>query len=120
MPFFAEHLKEIDLSNVKADAIVFKRAYFFWPGCEELNGDNVLLYHPFRRRKYISNRWSIFLGLSGIIDYMHMPQLYTTGLVRRTYVDKIKAVTGGKFFHGTTPDASSAAALRFMGLVTIE
>ena len=111
MPFFFTHLRDLRLEDLASDAIVFRRAYFFWPGCSELYGDRVVAYRPFRRTSHPSNKWSIFLCVASVIDYMHMPQLYTTGLVRRSYIDKIKAASGGTFFHGLAPDATSAVAL---------
>ena len=98
MPFFFTHLRDLRLEDLASDAIVFRRAYFFWPGCSELYGDRVVAYRPFRRTSHPSNKWSIFLCVASVIDYMHMPQLYTTGLVRRSYIDKIKAASGARFF----------------------
>lgn len=110
MPFFFEKLECLDLDREASDAIVFRRAYYYWEGCAELHGDKVVIYYPMRFSEYIGNRWSIFLCLASIIDYMHLPQLYTTGLVRRTFVEKIKSLCGGRFFFGTSPDASAVVA----------
>ena len=111
LPFFFERLQRIDLDVLGADALVFRRAYYFWDGCEELYGRQVVAYHPSYVNRRRGNRLAMFLCLASVIDYMHLPQLYTTGLVKRAYVDTIKASTGGRFFYGRSPDASSAAAL---------
>lgn len=111
MPFFFENLRRLRLDDIRTEAIVFRRAYYFWDGCGELHGDVVVINYPFPRRCYTNNKWSLFLCTSSIIDYMRLPQAYTTGLVRRRYIEKIKAKTEGIFFHGEAPDAASAVAL---------
>lgn len=110
MPFFFEELKRLDLDKVRSEAIVFRRAYYYWEGCSELHGNKVVIYYPMRFMEYLNNRWSIFLCLASIIDYMHLPQLYTTGLIRRSFVERIKKRCGGRFFFGTSPDASAVVA----------
>ena len=111
MPFFFDNLTRLRLERVKANAIAFRRAYYFWEGVDELHGDMVVISFPYPRGFYKNNRWSMFLCLSSVIDYMHLPQTYTTGLVRRRYIEAIKAKANGVFFYGKAPDAASAVAL---------
>ncbi len=111
MPSFFERLDALAIDTLDVDAITFRRAYYTWDGCQELQGDSVLYYSYYPKKAYLNNNISIFLCLISLIDYMYLPQLYTTGLIKRSYVESIKAGAGGKFYYGDTPDASSAAIL---------
>jgi glycosyltransferase involved in cell wall biosynthesis len=111
LPFFFERLQKLDPDSLGTDAIVFRRAYYFWPGCGELHGDKAVIYYPTRARHYLNNKWSLLLCLSSISNYMQLPQLYTTGLIRRTFIDEVKRQTGDRFYFGTSPDASSVVAM---------
>ena len=111
MPFFFAYLDTLDLDRIKAPAIVFRRAYYFWDGCEELYGNSVVSYRPSAKKRYVHNGWAMFLALCSVISYMDMPQLYTTGLVRNDFVRAIKQRSGGRFFFAISPDAASAVIM---------
>lgn len=111
MPFFFNYLDSLNLASLRADAIVFRRALYFWEGCQELYGDLVVHYEPSKRKRFVNNNWALFLALSSIINYMDLPQLYTSGLVRNNFVKSIKAKSAGVFFHGISPDVSSVAIM---------
>ncbi len=111
LPFFFERLEEMEIDKLAANALVFRRAYYTWDGCQELQGANVLYYSYLPSRSYVSNFLSIFLCVISFKDYMSLPQLYTTGIIKKEHIDFIKNRAGGRFFFGNTHDAASAAVL---------
>ncbi|MCP5433086.1 MAG: glycosyltransferase family 2 protein [Alphaproteobacteria bacterium] len=111
MPFFFEHLDALELETIGVDAIGFRRAYYFWEGCQELYGEAVVSYEPSRRSSVANNNWALFLAVCSITSYQDLPQLYTTGVVRKDFIDRIKERSGGRFFHGAAPDVASAVIL---------
>ena len=85
------------------------RAYFFWNGCENIYGDIKISYVA-RSCFYKKNaKLSLLNALIGIKEYFDLPQMYTTSVVHRSVVDKVKEQQGGKFYTSLTPDANGAA-----------
>lgn len=85
------------------------RAYFFWDGCEGIYGDIKISYAA-RSCFYKKNaKVSLLNSLIGIKEYFDLPQMYTTSVVHRSVVDKVKEQQGGKFYTSLTPDANGAA-----------
>jgi hypothetical protein len=111
MPFFFEYLASLKLDEVRTPCITFARAYYFWEGCEEIHGNQVVAYSPSARTRYVRNDIALLSALLSLSSYMNMPQLYTTGLVRKSYIDMVKEKSEGRIFHYTAPDAASAAIL---------
>jgi glycosyltransferase involved in cell wall biosynthesis len=109
LPFFFEFLDSIDLDAIAAPAIVFRRAFYFWDGTAP--SGVVVSYKPSKQKRYIKNRGALLLALSSISVYFDMPQLYTCGLVRNSFVKQIREQLGGRCFYATSPDAASAATL---------
>ncbi len=108
MPFFFDYLRSLRLDYIKAPAISFRRAFYTWPGCD---GDAAVSYSPSPKKYYINSKLSLFLRICSISTYFDMPQLYTSGLIRNSFVKRIKEQSGGRFFHATAPDAASAVIL---------
>jgi glycosyltransferase involved in cell wall biosynthesis len=111
MPFFFEAMKGIDLDRANVEALTFRRAYYYWDGCQELYGDSVISYSYLRTQRYRRSSFAMLKCVASVIDYMNLPQLYTTGLVKRSFVERIKTLGDGRFFFAENPDASSVVAL---------
>lgn len=109
MPFFFECVDALNLDAFNVDSVGFRRAYYFWDGCEELYGERVVSYSPANTREVAGNAATLFHALCLGSSYMDMPQLYTGGLVRNAFIRAIKRKSGGAFFHARSPDAASAA-----------
>jgi len=111
MPSYFDELDKLNFNQLNIEAIATRRAYYFWPGCEDIYDDCVVYYQARSVKKKKSSKLNLFLSLCSISLYTDMPQLYTTGIVHRKLVDKIKDKSRGNFFFGTSPDVYSAAVL---------
>lgn len=95
-----------------ADAIFFRRAYYYWPGCESLYGNQRMLYGGLSERSRVESGPRLIRSvLRGTREHHDLPQTYTNGVVRRTLVESMTAHSGGKFFQEPTPDVYSGFAI---------
>ena len=113
MPFFfdqAEALLE-RWRNTEVEAFSFRRAYYFWPGCEEVYGKSVLNFTA-QRYEYVVKPKAVLLR-AGAFDLEHfdLPQIYTNNLVKRSLINRIRLASGGKFYHELNPDVYSGVAI---------
>lgn len=100
----------IDIANKKnVRAIMSERAFFFWPGCDELYGNRILLYRAVDKIHFINSFQQALLALLGIQDYFELPTMYTTSLFKKTLVEEAKTKQGGKLFLTHPQDANLAA-----------
>lgn len=111
MPDFFAELEQLNLDKTDVEALVSRRAYYFWPGCEELYGDVVVAYQGRSKRTMKHSVANLFLSLCSVTAYTEMPQAYTTGLIRKTLIDRIKLECHGRFYFATSPDVYSAIAI---------
>jgi len=113
MPYFfrlADKLIEkAEQKNIKV--INSKRAYFFWDGCQAYFGDRSIIYTAYRKSKIKKCKFALLNATIGISDYIHLPQMYTTSIVHKDVVSKIKAKNNGVFYSSLIPDANGAAAI---------
>lgn len=109
MPDFFSDLDRLNLDQI--DALVSRRAYYFWPGCEDLYGDTVVAYQSRVKAALKRSSLNLFLSLCSITVYTDMPQAYTTGLIRKKLIDQIKSESNGRFYFATSPDVYSAIAI---------
>ena len=111
MPDFFSELDKLNLDHIDLDALVSRRAYYFWPGCEELYGDTVVAYQSREKTTIRRSDINLFMSLCSITAYTEMPQAYTTGLIRKKLIDRIKSECNGRFYFATSPDVYSAVVI---------
>jgi glycosyltransferase involved in cell wall biosynthesis len=111
MPYIFERLDVYIDEYVSIDIISSERAYYYWPGCEDLYGAQVVSYQSGRNHKFRSTRFDLFLVLAGLRSCFDMPQIYTTSIVKRKLYEEIKEKSGGCFYHSIIPDMYSVVAL---------
>jgi glycosyltransferase involved in cell wall biosynthesis len=121
MPYFFDEITPLieKCSRMNVDAILSRRAYFFWPGCEEVYGDGVIYYEAERKQRLVSSVGNMALLFLGLKDYADLPHIYTNGIVRRALIDKIRVLSESRFYRELNPDvysgvAVSAATARFL------
>lgn len=93
------------------EAISFRRAYFFWPGCKDVYGEQVLIYRSTSKRYKINSRTMLLTVLFGLKEHYDLPQLYTNNLIKRNLILRIRKNSGGKFINEVTPDVYSGVAV---------
>lgn len=111
MPYIFERLDVFTNSDSNIDIISSERAYYFWPGCEDLYGDAVVSYRRGPKRQIRSTKGDLLLALAGLRSCFNLPQIYTTCIVKRVLVDKIRSTSGGRVYHSIIPDMYSVVAL---------
>lgn len=89
-------------------AIMSRRAYYFWPGCERFYGKTCVSYCAINRIEERHSLLGILNALFGIGVYFDLPQMYSNALFHRSLIhDAIKKQ--GRVFTSITPDANLAA-----------
>jgi glycosyltransferase involved in cell wall biosynthesis len=111
MPYIFESLDKYIKKYPNIDIISSVRAYYFWKGCEDVNGNAVVRYQSNFKAQLRSTRKDLISVLKGLRICFNMPQIYTTCMVRRSLYEEIKVKSGGCFYHSIIPDMYSVVAL---------
>ena len=111
MPYIFESLDKYIKRYPQVDIISSARAYYFWEGCDDLYGDVVVSYSSNRSARVRSTSKDLYACLKGRRSCFDMPQIYTTGIIRRSLYEDIKVRSGGCFYHSIIPDMYSVVAL---------
>lgn len=116
MPFFFDEAERL-LERWKGsgvEAFSFRRAYYFWPGCEASYGDIVLSVSGHRREYKMWPKLALFRAVLFDLNHFDLPQIYTNNLVRRDLIERIIAKSGGSFYHELNPDVYSGVAVAIL------
>lgn len=111
MPYIFESLDRYIDRYPQVDIISSIRAYYFWEGCEDLYGNAVVSYSSRPNAQIRSTKRDLNAVLKGYRSCFDMPQIYTTGIVKRSLYEELKVRSGGCFYHSITPDIYSVVAL---------
>ena len=111
MPYIFERLDKHIEDNPTVEIISSKRALYFWKGCEAIYGDSVLKYETSPITQIRSTTEDLTDVLRGVRSCFDMPQIYTTGIVKRSLYLEIKNKSEGCFYHSIIPDIYSVVAL---------
>jgi glycosyltransferase involved in cell wall biosynthesis len=111
MPYIFESLDKYILKYSDIDIISSARAYYFWAGCEDIYGDLVIAYSSKFKEKIRSTKHDLYKALLGLRDCFDMPQLYTTGIIKKSLYEEIKLKSSGFFYYSIIPDIYSAVAI---------
>lgn len=94
-----------------AEALMFRRAYYFWPGVEAEYGAacaNVAIEATAKVVNGTDMLDSVFMNRRHHFD---LPQIYTNNFVHRDVVDRIRLASGGRVYHEQNPDVYSGVAV---------
>lgn len=111
MPYLFDSLDVLVAQYPQTSIISSERAYYFWDGCQDLYGDLVVVYRSGPRQEMRSTKRDLFAALSGARSCFDLPQIYTSCIVRRSLVERIKSKSDGRFYHSIIPDMYSAVSL---------
>lgn len=111
MPYIFESLDKYILNYSNVDIISSARAYYFWEGCENMYGDLVVAYSSKFKDKIRSTKNDLYKALLGLRNFTDMPQLYTTGIIKKSLYEEIKLKCSGYFYYSIIPDIYSAVAI---------
>lgn len=111
MPYIFDRLDHYIAKFPKIEIISSARALYFWSGCEDIYGNNVLDYQSRQKTALRSTKRDLMSALEGRLSCLDMPQIYTTTMIKRSLYKEIKIKSGGCFYHSIIPDIYSAVAL---------
>lgn len=111
MPHFSESLTRLLRDFPDSEAFSFRRAYFFWPGCEAVYGDRGCQVRFGKSTRLITGSKAIQDCIRGTREHYEFPQIYTNGLVKRSVIEAVRDASGGRFYHEMTPDVYSGFAV---------
>ena len=112
IPNFFENVDKYLNKFPQIKAISSKPALYYWKNVEDFYGDRVCDYQNFNEDAKIKNsKITLFLCLLGILNRTDVPMLYTSGIVKRSLIDRIKMISNNFFFHGLLPDYYSSVAI---------
>lgn len=111
MPNFFEDADRLIEEFPHINVIKTSRAYFFWPGCEDLYGEFAVNYssgNEIKLRSCLYDMGSVLLGFRSCFD---LPQIYTTSITKSSLIKEIKKKSQGIFYQSVSPDMYSAVAI---------
>ncbi|WP_415284862.1 glycosyltransferase family 2 protein [Candidatus Pelagibacter sp. Uisw_130] len=114
LPNFFEKVDKYLDKFYDVEAIHTKPAFYYWDGVEDLYGDRVCDYQNFNEKSKMKNSMmSLLFSLSGIYLRTDLPMIYTSGLVKKSLLDKIKKKSNNFFFHSVVPDYYSMISILY-------
>lgn len=102
----AERLTRIAISQ-GVRAIMSRRAYYFWPGCEAVYGDTAVNYYAENKIEIRNTKVDFLCSLIGSKTYFELPQMYSNSLFERSLLSEV-IERQGKIFTSIIPDANLA------------
>ncbi len=113
-PNFFNTLDKVTEKYKNIQAISSKAAYYYHENVDDLYGDRVVSYN------YVSDllikknsKIHLLMCLMGLKNRNDIPSLYTTGVIKRELIEKIKRKSQNKFFHSIIEDYYSMVAILF-------
>lgn len=92
------------------NVIMSERAYYLWPGCDDVYGTDKVNYIARKEFKILKTAYELENALyRKSISYMDFPSMYTTSLFRKTFIENIKNLQNRKLFTTHPQDANLAA-----------
>jgi len=114
LPDFFDQLDKYTKKYPDIEAIQTKPAIYYWENVEDLYGDRVCDYQNFRTKPKIKNsKISLLLALAGMAQRIDLPMIYTTGLIKKKLVDRIKKKSNNFFFYSVIPDYYSMISILY-------
>ena len=113
MPYFFKAAKKLIQKGGKDYSVIYgPRAYFFWPGVDEIYGESVVDFRASSECQPTVSTQSLRQLAYGREKYFDYPQFYTGTIFSRKLLDVIRhRHKDGNIFHSTVPDANSTAVI---------
>ena len=103
-----------DPNHEKSYAISFRRALYFWPGCQELWGPIALSYYESNKIEVTRSLSTLIKCIFALKSYYDLPELYTNKVIHSRIIQKAKNLSRGSFYHGIAPDSYSGVAIALL------
>lgn len=94
-----------------ADALMFRRAYYFWPGVESVYGETRISLTTEASIRTVDGEKALRRVLRGHGEHFDLPQIYTNNFVRSDVIGRIRDASEGRVFHERNPDVYSGVAV---------
>lgn len=109
--YFFELIEKLTLiaEKKRLSIIMSSRAYYFWPGCDLLYGDEAVSYKAFINVEIKKSILQSIYSLFGFQTYFELPQMYTNSVFKREVIEEAKKIQNGRMFSTVPPDANLAA-----------
>ena len=111
LPWSFSLVRNVLEAEPDADALMFRRCYYFWPGVAEMYGNTRVAASSNNAFRSIDGKKAIEDALKGRLEHYDLPQIYTNNFVRSDVIDRIRSASGGKIFHERNPDVYSGVAV---------
>ena len=112
LPNFFQTSDKLIKSHPNFEIFKYKRAIYYWEDVSDLYGDRVVFYEDLKRREKVKNsRLNLIFSLYNLKSAQDLPMIYTSGIVKKSLVQKIKKKSKNFFFHSVVPDYYSMIAL---------
>ena len=112
LPEFFTNIDDIIKKHPDAEAISSRSGYYYHENIQDLYGNRVISFNYISRKiSKINSNKSLFFCLLGIYTRADVPMLYTSGIIKKSLVDKIKKKGQNKFFHSIIEDYYSMVAI---------
>ncbi len=112
LPEFFKNIDDIIKKHPDVEAISSKSGYYYHENVQDLYGNRVISFNYLSRKiSKVNSKKSLFFCLLGIYTRADVPMLYTSGVIKKSLVDKIKKKSQNKFFHSIIEDYYSMVAI---------
>ena len=114
LPDFFINLDKIIEKYPDAEAISSNAGFYYHENVKDLYGNRVISYNHLSNKIAKKNsNISLLFCILGIYSRLDVPMLYTTGVVKRSLIEKIKKKGLNKIFHSIIEDYYSMVAILF-------
>ena len=114
LPDFFNSVDNIIKKHPEIEAISCKSGYYYHDDIDYFYGDKVIsLNYLSNKITKVNSKKSLLFCLLGIYTREDVPMLYTSGIVKKSLVDKIKDKSQNKFFYSIIEDYYSMVAILF-------
>ena len=112
LPNFYSTLDKLIEKYPNNEIFKFKRAIYYWENVSDIYGDRVVFYENLARKEKLKNsKIDLFLSLCGLKTAQDLPMIYTSGIIKKDLINRIKKKSKNFFFHSLIPDYYSMIAL---------
>ena len=113
-PNFFENLDKIIEKFPDTEAISANAGFYYHENVNDLYGNRVIAYNFVSNRlKKKNSKLNLLLCILGLKNRNDVPSLYTTGIIKKTLIDRIKLKSNNKFFYSIIEDYYSMVAILF-------
>jgi glycosyltransferase involved in cell wall biosynthesis len=103
-------LKKIEYKNI--EIIKFSSAHYYWENVVDWYGERVVDYKSQDGSlSCLNTKFRLLLALIGLLALKDLPSLYSSSIVKKKLVERIKKKSRNFFFHSVVPDYYSCIAL---------